>query len=150
MTEPFHYTGCGLDGIYLANGYEIHHTDHGSGVSIRNLDGLLDAIADYLVEDRKVLCGKEIRFLRLRMDITQSELGRLLGMSAQQVARWEKDQSVIPGPADRLLRVLYTRHAGKDIDVRELLRYLDEHDAPREDRALFEPDGSGDGWRRAA
>lgn len=151
IKEPFHYKGCGLDGIYLINGYKIHETEYGKGVSIKNLDGLLDAIAEYVVEGKKVLGGKEIRFLRLRMDITQSEMGRLLGMSAQQVARWEKDQSQIPGPADRLLRVIYTHHIGRSFDLRDLLKCLDEQDAPMNDKAVFiNPDENGDGWKRAA
>lgn len=147
---PLHYTGCGLDGIYLVNGYEVHKTPYGEGVSINNLDGLLEAIGSYLVSHKQTLSGKDIRFLRCRMEITQSELGRLLGMSTQQVARYEKDHSVIPGPAARLLRVLYSEAQGNRICVHELLEYLDEVDEPRVERALFEPDESGAGWRMAA
>ncbi|WP_109105991.1 helix-turn-helix domain-containing protein [Azospirillum sp. TSO35-2] len=150
VKEPYHYTGCGLDGIYLVNGYDVLETEYGQGVSIKNVDGLLDAIADYLVQSKKDLAGKEIRFLRTRMDITQSELGRLLGMSTQQVARWEKDKSEIPGPADRLLRLLYAEHSGKGINIRAVLQILDEFDSSRANRAMFEPDESGEHWRRAA
>ena len=99
--RPYHYKGCGLDDIYLLSGYERKMTAHGMSVTIKNLDGLLRVIGDTLVARKKILDGKEIRFLRHQMDITQSELARLFGCDAQQVARYEKGQSKIPGPADR-------------------------------------------------
>ena len=37
IKEPYHYTACGLDNIYLFNGYELHQTEDGDGVSIRDL-----------------------------------------------------------------------------------------------------------------
>jgi len=36
MTEIFHYTDCGLDYVYLANGYTVHETAHAKGVSIKD------------------------------------------------------------------------------------------------------------------
>ena len=45
MTERYHYTECGLDYVYLVNGYTWHQTPYGRGVSIEDADGLHDAIA---------------------------------------------------------------------------------------------------------
>ena len=36
MTDGYHYTGCGLDYVYLLKGYALHETDHGPGVSIED------------------------------------------------------------------------------------------------------------------
>ena len=48
-----------------------------------------------------------IRFLRNMMDLTQEELARKLGVDVQTTARYEKGQTAISGPADRLLRHIF-------------------------------------------
>lgn len=128
---PYPYRGCGLDGIYLLNGYRIDDDpDYGPVLTIRNLDGLHRAIGEHIVLANKPLAAREIRFLRKQMDLSQKELGARLGVSDQQIARWEKDISAISGPADRLLKILYLaqdpgfaeRFAG------ELTRLIGQHD----------------------
>jgi putative transcriptional regulator len=146
--EPFHYTGCGLEYIYLLSGYEVEDTPYGESVTIQDLDGLREAIGVYLVKQKKLLDGKELRFLRVQMDLTQSELARLFGYDAQQVARWEKGTSKISGPADRLIRVLYGEQVGGKVNVREILELLDRMDSKANEMAIFtETEGC---WRRAA
>lgn len=66
---PYHYTSCGLDDVYLLSGYEIEQTPYGQGVSIKNADDLHTAIGMYLVSGKKLLSGKEVRFLRHQMDL---------------------------------------------------------------------------------
>ena len=122
--EPYHYTECGLDEIYLVNGYEVHETHYGRGVSVKDADGLHKAIGCWLANSKKALDGKEIRFLRKEMDLTQSELGDILSVNAQTLARWEKAQIEMPGPAEMLLRVVYLQHVGGKINVRKLAEHL--------------------------
>ncbi|HXF90177.1 MAG TPA: hypothetical protein VNK48_17650 [Xanthobacteraceae bacterium] len=147
---PLRYKACGLDDVYLVSGYEIHETPYGKGISVKDADELHQAIGMFLVENKKLLSGKEIRFLRHQMDLTQSELARLFGTSAQQVARYEKEECEMPGPADRILRLLYSEHVKKNIAVRDLLTILDEmDDRPGKTRKLiFER--SGGNWKQAA
>jgi putative transcriptional regulator len=146
--QPFHYTGCGLDDVYLLSGYEIEETPYGRGVRISYLDKLHETIGLYLVKDRKFLKGREWRFLRHHMDVTQSELARLIGCDAQQIARYEKNECNIPGPADRMIRVLYEDHAGKRLDVRKFLDRLDGMDDVIARKLLFaETNGE---WKRTA
>lgn len=145
---PYHYTACGLDDVYLMSGYEIEETPYGKGVSVKNADDLHEAIGTLLVNNKKVFSGKEIRFLRHQMDLTQSELARLFGTSTQQVARYEKGESEMPGPADRILRLLYNEHVQKDIQVRSLLTVLDEMDDRTNGKMFFERH-HGD-WKKAA
>lgn len=145
---PFHYTACGLDDVYLLSGYELEETPYGKGVSIKNADGLNKAIGAFLVVNKKLLSGKEIRFLRHQLDVTQSELARLFGTSTQQVARYEKEQSDLPGPADRLLRLLYSEHTKQSFQVRDLLLMLDQMDDRAINKMVFERD-HGD-WKKAA
>lgn len=145
---PYHYTACGLDDVYLLSGYEIEETPYGEGVSVKNADELHRAIGAYLVSSKKLLSGKEIRFLRHQMDLTQSELARLFGTSAQQVARYEKEESDMPGPADRILRLLYSEHLQRTIAVRDLLTVLDQMDDRSGNKMVFERN-KGD-WKKAA
>ena len=105
--EPILYRACGLDGIYLCNGYEIEEIDGEKFTYVEDVEGLHSAIALHLVENRKTLSPKEIRFIRVAMDKTQAEIARMVGVTSQSVARWEKGQTEIPGPADRMLRIRF-------------------------------------------
>jgi len=145
--NPLHYTECGLDDVYLKGGYVIEKTPHGEGLSIKNLDGLHKAIGCYLTTQKKALSGKELRFLRKEMDLTQSDLGKLLGLSSQQVARWEKGESDISGSADVLVRGLYIQHVGGNLDLQKLMTALDEIDAPINEKTFFEK--TSHGWKYA-
>lgn len=104
---PLHYTACGLDDIYLLNGFRYHETPYGRGVSIENAEELHKAIGHYLIGHRKALDGKDLRFLRKNMNFTQDELAKCLGVTAQTIARYEKNQTEIPGSAEKLLRIIY-------------------------------------------
>jgi DNA-binding transcriptional regulator YiaG len=145
---PYHYTACGLDDVYLMSGYELEDTPYGKGVSIKDADDLHQAIGAFLVNNKKLLSGKEVRFLRQQMDLTQSELARLFGTSSQQVARYEKKECEMPGPADRILRLLYNEHVRKKIQVRDLLTVLDQMDDHGGGKMIFERN-HGD-WKKAA
>jgi putative transcriptional regulator len=116
--EPFRFVISGLDNVYLLSGYELHDTKHGPAISFADTDGLNRALGRYLANQRRRLTGKERLFLRLEMDVSQAELGRLLHISAQQVARWEKEICEIAGPADILFRCMYLQHLGDKLDLR--------------------------------
>ena len=105
-------------------------------------------IGEHLACSKKALTGKEVRFLRKQMDLTQSELGRLVGLDAQSVARWEKGQRGLKkGPAELLLRVGYAGTDQGNIDPLAILRRLDELDAPARERRVFKE--TNNGWRTA-
>lgn len=105
--EPLHYKDCGLDSIFLLNGFETETHDGEEYVTIKDIDGLHRAIGLHIIMSRKAPSGKEVRFLRNEMDMSQSELGSTLGVTDQSVARWEKGQTEVPGPATFALKVLY-------------------------------------------
>lgn len=126
---PYHYTDSGLDNIYLENGYSEHPTPYGAGISIQNTEGLHKAIGKWLVELPKPLNGAELRFLRLELDLSQNHLSEIIGSTEQSVRRWEKARGrAIPGPADRMLRVLYSEFAFGDGSVRRIVNRLAELD----------------------
>lgn len=142
--EPLHYTMCGLDDIYLLNGFERKKTAHGDGVTVSAIDGLHKAIGFALITDRKTLTPKELRFLRKEMSLTQAELGGALRLSGQQVARWEKAECEISGPAETLLRLLYVitlapaKHRAKILDkLMEKLGAMSKQDETKTTKLVF-------------
>ena len=143
--ESYQYRQCGLDNIRLLNGFKVKRTKHGEAISIQDIDGLHHAIGKYLVREKKNLTGAEVRFLRHELGLSQKMLGMLLGKSEQTLARWEKGQSRIDGPADRLLRLLYQQQTGNDERVRKMLQHLADLDSLATEEVRFE-DTRG-GWR---
>jgi DNA-binding transcriptional regulator YiaG len=110
----YRYTESGMDNVYLANGYRFVGAPRGRQIKIRDIDGLHDAIGLMLVDEKKNLNGREIRFLRLEMLMSQAALAHLLEVDEQTVARWEKGKTAVAKPAEALIRLLYREHVGKD------------------------------------
>ena len=50
--------------------------------------------------------GKQLKRIRKGLGLTQKELAEELGVSANTVARWERDEVAIAEPAARLARLL--------------------------------------------
>jgi putative transcriptional regulator len=123
---PYEYKECGLTEIFLHNGFERHVVGDEEFVSVLDTEGLHCAIGVHIVRTRTELEAAHVRFLRKEMGMTQSELGRVMAQSSQQIARWEKTQSGIPGPADRLLRLLFLRHTGSLDDSEDFRTMLEE------------------------
>lgn len=123
-TEPYRYKACGLDGIYLLNGYNVEEHDGDRHVSITDLEGLHQAIGRHLVVNRKGLAPKEIRFLRNTMDLTQAQLAEMLGNTSQSVARWEKGECEMPGTSEKLLRAVFLASLMSDSELSSLRDFL--------------------------
>jgi len=95
--KGYQYAQCGLDNIWLNNGFEIVETPYGSSVKIDNVDQLHRTIGEYLTVKPGPLSGKEFRFLRLELDMSQKRIGELMGKEAQTVALWEKSEELNTG-----------------------------------------------------
>ena len=120
-----HYKESGLDNVYLENGYEAVETPYGPGLTIQNTEGLHRAIGLWLVAQPIPLNGAELRFLRMEMELTQRDLAGILGAKEQTLRIWEKGRGKpTPGPADRLLRAIYTEFVTGDGSVRRLVDRL--------------------------
>ncbi len=146
--SEYHYTESGLDNVYLVNGYKIIDGANGKSIAIQDIDGLHNAIGRSLVTDNKRLSGKDIRFLRIELLLSQVLLAQLLQVDEQTVARWEKGKTKMPGTADAALRLLYLEHIGGNEKVSELLRRIaDINDDIDRKMILEESDG---GWDLAA
>ncbi len=126
--ESYHYTECGLDNVYLANGYDIIESPRGRQVVISDIDGLHSAIGRFLIDEKKDFDGNEIRFLRHEMVMSQALLARLLDVSEQAINRWERGKSNINKPAEALIRFLYAEHLNDNAPdgIRKTLRRIAE------------------------
>jgi len=114
----YHYTDGGLENVWLANGYQVHPTPFGQGVSFHGLEGLTQAICLALTQKAGTLSGVELRYIRSAgMLLSQPALGQLMGVDGQHVARWEKSGKV-PRWADKLARLLYAAHAEGGTPIR--------------------------------
>jgi putative transcriptional regulator len=129
MTEKYHYKESGLDYIWLVGGWEIVSSPTGKQLKIKNIEGLHEAIGTMLVKMKKDLTGKEIRFLRQEMRLSQANLAKLLTVTEQTVHRWETGKADIPKPAESLVRFLY-----EGLDTAEI-RHALESLAQLEDEA---------------
>jgi DNA-binding transcriptional regulator YiaG len=153
--EPYAYTVCGLDSIFLLNGYQVSYHDGEEFVSVIDVEGLHRAIGRHLVLHRKGLSPKEVRFLRKTMDLTQAELAAKLGNDAQSVARWEKGTCEMPGTAEKLLRATFLAENMADDGDLALLRKLlvsvmDELDSVDEIKPPQAQFKLGERWNEAA
>lgn len=121
----YHYKDCGLDNVWLKNGYAVHQTPYGGGIAIEDIKGLHTAIAQQLISCRRKLSGKEFRFLRQYLEMTQKSLGDIWGKTEQAIALWEKNDKVPPW-ADGYLRFLVTGSLDGNKQVKELIDFLNQ------------------------
>lgn len=130
-SEPYHYTECGLDNVFLLSGYDQIERNGEMATSIHDIDDLHDCILETLARKKALLTPQEIRFVRREMNLTQVRLGNLIGSKGQCVGRWEKlngENTPIPVPHDLLIKVMVLDHlAGvKPFVVLQAMTELDE------------------------
>lgn len=106
----YEYKTCGLDGIFLVNGYVKHEYGDETFVAIEDMDGLHKLLSSQLIHKPAPLTGAEFRFLRNELDLSQKQLSRLLGNEDQTIAKWEKGQTKggVPQWADAIIRDMAT------------------------------------------
>ena len=116
------------------NGYTVHDTPYGKGVSITDLEGLHRVIGQLLLSKRRLI-GAEIRFLRKELGCSQKGLAEIIGTSEQTVSLWERDRGQMPAAADRILRLFYAEHVSGNVQVRKFMEQRAEAERERQPRA---------------
>ena len=146
--KPFHYTMSGLDNVWLLNGFREDQTPYGRGISIEDADALRRVLAHAIVSDKATMNGKELRFLRKMMELSQHGLARLLGCSDQRIARWEKGAVGMDPIADRLTRMIVRDWLGDDCRLQAVLNELSDRDEAM--HGGFRLEWHANEWRRVA
>ena len=140
--EPYRYRACGLPNIILLSGYTVEEFDGEKHVAVKDVYDLHRAIGRVIATKASSPSPQEMRFLREEMNLTQTELGLLLGVSSQAVARYEKGKTKVGGPAERLLRAIYMDHLNEKVDIVEFVEALSELDeTPSDNISLCYDDG---------
>ena len=147
--NAYHYVQCGLDYVWLQNGFKIVETPYGKSVKIYKPDLLDAAICEHLIEKAEPLSGREFRFLRFQLDMSQKRIGELMGKEAQTVALWEKSERVNQ-EVNFVIRHIYKQTIIKAkqtyVEMVDHLNSLDRTE--HENHLTFEE--TGNGWKKTA
>lgn len=148
-TKDYHFKECGLDYVYLRGGVIRHKTPYGDGLSFPEARDLSKVIARHVVTSPAPICGQEVRFMRSVLRLSQTELGRIMGVDRSTVARWEGvPHDAIPVPAANALRLFYAGHDKHSI-TKQVVELLREQDGASGNQARLVV-SFDDGWRCAA
>jgi DNA-binding transcriptional regulator YiaG len=71
---------------------------------IPDMQGLVHATAVYRALNPVRLSGKEVRFMRRALDMTQAEFGKVMDLSAEHVSRWETGARGTGCASEKLMR----------------------------------------------
>lgn len=106
----YKYVESGLDNVMLI-GIPIHkctNKDCGDVMpELKQVEMLHALIAEALINKSTPLMGKEVRFLRKRMDLSSKNLASLLSVNPVTVSRWETGTEKVGIVSDKLVRMLY-------------------------------------------
>ncbi len=113
----YRYSECGLDHVFI-EGLEVVVDDAGEDVySIPNLPSLHRAIAKSIVMQKSGLSGKELRFLRTEMGLSQAELAEVFRVSRITVNRWDREKGKIDSTAQVVIRLFVAERLGITLEV---------------------------------
>jgi len=135
--ERHHYTESGLLNVYL-EGVPVRRCPACGEAYFRiRAPGVLHrTIAETVARKPAPLTPAEFRFLRKHLGWTGAEAARRMGVTGEQVSRWEHGKTPISAMADRLIRA--ATKIGPDAFAPS------EGTAPDEIRLAFD-----DGWKAA-
>lgn len=149
--QKLRYTACGLDNVYLLDGYSIVETRRGRVIKIEDQQGLHRAIGELLIGQKRSLIGKELRFLRHQLGLSQPALANLLGESEQSVARREKRKKgwKKPTPQERMLRYMFEQRLSGNEKLEVFLKNLADLDEVTFTQLAFKKSKKTAKWVRA-
>lgn len=152
MNNRYHYTESGLDNIYLVNGFKVNKKEDREEIFIHDVHGLHKAIGKALVFKQGLLAGNEIKFIRTNLDLSQTSLGRLLGLDYQTILGWEKNKYPISKTADRFLRIIFFSYLNKEKDcsIYDKINEIADIDANEIEENKIELQEIENEWRPAA
>ena len=89
--------------------------------AIPDMDGLGSATAISRALNPVRLSGREVKFLRRVLDMTQEEFAKAMDLAAESVSRWETDARGVGGACEKLVRhntcaLLYKDAKGRPYD----------------------------------
>lgn len=149
--DRYHYTECGLDYVYLLNGFTA--IEYGDEIiyAVNNAEGLHRSIGESILQKTSLLTGDEIRFLRKEMDMSQKDIAHVFGNSDQTIANWEKGKIEHTQGDDILIRLHYAEKKGVPKTIQGMLHHLALDEIARLELVLEElQDGAWEPIQQAA
>eukprot|EP01037_Dinobryon_pediforme_P006373 gene6373-6440_t len=124
--NDYRYTESGLDNVIIRDVSFIKDDAGEQVVTIHNIAGLHRAIATAIVMKPVSMSGRELRFLRTEMGMTQAELAAIVHREPLAISRWERGEvEQIDTNAETLIR-LHAREALElDVDATTIVQILD-------------------------
>lgn len=151
INEAIRYQGCGLDNVYLVNGYKYTRLPSGQEVlHIEDIPGLHRAIASVIVDSPVDLDAKTFKFLRKEQDMSQRQLAEILGVEEQTVSNWERAKTPIPRYAALLLRALAKERCGGNAALMTVIEHMNRLDRQRHHAEIRLCMADDDVWQSVA
>lgn len=119
----YHYKECGLDNVWLENGFVAKSTAYGKAVAIDDAVGLNKVLALDLTKKKGRVTGKELRFMRVVLGMSQEGLGKCVGASEQSVSLWERTGKV-PQSTDSIVRMLVSEKLNGNSKVSDVIERI--------------------------
>lgn len=111
MKHDYRYDITGLDNVMLV-GLDLCEDDDGDPVvTIKNVNLLHRAIIHALATKPCAMTGKELRFARTELGLTQAALSDLIHVDIQKIGRWERGEYPLDTTAEIVIRMLMLQHA---------------------------------------
>lgn len=143
-----HYLDCGLDNVWIEGGFDEIESPYGNGVAIHDLDGLHRCIAQCLVNKHGPLTGREFRFLRNELDLSQLALGSLCGRNERTVREWETRDEPVEEPANTIVRFIYQQRVDPSTSYEELHRLIKQFQALDKELHEMKLRSTAEGWKQ--
>jgi len=111
--KQYHYTESGLDNVVINGAAVIQDDNDDETISIPYINVLHKAIAQSIVTQKGCMSGKELRFLRTELGMTQTEMAELVHHKQLSINRWENGKVQINENAEAMIR----RHTAEELNL---------------------------------
>lgn len=105
--RPFHFLSSGLPNVYITGmDYEECARCHRITGIFPRVQDLLDTLKQLILRKAPPLTGDEIKYLRKSIGKSSEDFASWIGVSPEQISRWENNHNPPGQPADRAIRFL--------------------------------------------
>jgi putative zinc finger/helix-turn-helix YgiT family protein len=112
--KPYRFVDSGLSNVYLIGvRYSVCQKCGKQSAEIPAVINLMKTIAREIVQKDSSLTGPEIRFLRKRLGKKATDFAAAVGVSAEQVSRWEHNGNPPEKGNDLSIRMYYDIVSGE-------------------------------------
>ncbi|MBK6999127.1 MAG: hypothetical protein IPH35_03850 [Rhodoferax sp.] len=119
------YPHFAMPNLHLENGYLVEESSYGEIVSYVDEDALEACVRKILVRIPRGLNGRQLRFLRRGLEISQEVFGTLIDRDTQTVARLEKSDAAVPKLVDLAIRTRFFGRYEPSVSIGEILSIHD-------------------------